>query len=258
MPENKMTHISLFSGILSEGSILPLNGRAFGLSFKSSEIPIASKCLQNTGPESTDVGRSEIFQTKTTGQLPLFPEAIRVLSEAERLQFTVRNIPTSPDISLPWSEESGPDGFSAKMFLHQMLSTLKPRWTVLDTKRLLSGRAPLRLQHNAESEILLSEVLKAPGRAKPSSYLNMRGMAGIIRRSIKRDRSLLVLLRTTNDTIPVTVSFGTDGPGLSIPTNASSSADSLKIGLKDCLIHALQKLQETAVYPNKFTRSYGR
>jgi len=253
-----MTHISLFSGILSGGSILPLNGRDSRQSPRSSGTPIASKCSKNTGPESTDAGKSETSRIKTTEQLPLFPGAIRVLSEVERGQFTVRNIPTCPDISLPWSEESGPDGWSAKMFLHQMLSTSKPRWTCSDTERLLLGRAPLRLQHNAESGILLSEVLKNPGQAKQSSYLNMRGMAGILRRSIKRDRSLLVLLRTINDTIPVTVSFGTEGPELSIPTNASSLVDSLRIGLMDYLTHALQKSQETVVSRSKSTRSYRR
>lgn len=33
-----------------------------------------------------------------------------------------QSIPTCPDTSLPWSDRAGPDGWSAKMFLHQTIA----------------------------------------------------------------------------------------------------------------------------------------
>lgn len=57
----------------SEVSTLPQNGQTFGLLLKSSKIPTASKSSSDTGPMSTDAGRSETSPTGTTGQLPLFP-----------------------------------------------------------------------------------------------------------------------------------------------------------------------------------------
>jgi len=52
-------------------------GRAFGLSFKSSGIPTASRCSKSTGRESIDAERSGTSPIGTMGQLPLFPAGHR-------------------------------------------------------------------------------------------------------------------------------------------------------------------------------------
>jgi hypothetical protein len=143
-------------------------------------------------------------------QLRLFQVAIPVLSEAER-EAMVKAIPqTYQDISSEWLESAGHGGYSAKMFLHQMMLTLRPHWSCSDTDRLLSGQTPLRLQVNNESEILLSHQIKKPGKAHSGSYVNFKAIQVIIRRAVRRGRSFRVLLRTDNDTIPVIVTFTTE------------------------------------------------
>lgn len=135
-------------------------------------------------------------------------EVIHALSEAERDQMVKADIPTSPDTSLPWSENAGQDGWSAKMFLHQMISTSWHHWKSWDTERLLSGLTPLRLQAKGGSGISLSDQLKKPGRALPKAYSLPKTIVGLFRRASARCRSFRVLLRTERDTIPVIVTFG--------------------------------------------------
>lgn len=175
------------------------------------------------------------------GQLTLFPVVIPALSEAELGAMASRSIPISPDISLPWSENAGPGGWSAKMFLHQMMCILQPLWRPLDTERLLFVQTPLRLQVSAESEISLSDQLMQPGQAKPSSYVSQATLGGIIRRALVRNRSFRVLLRTELDTIPAIVTCLTDDCESWTVRSADDSPGSLQAGLLACLKDALPR-----------------
>src|SRR5690554_3607946 len=141
--------------------------------------------------------------------LPLFLEAIPVLSAAERAELGNVPVPTSPDTSSLWSDKCGPGGWSAKMFLHQMMSTLRPGWDVLDTERLLSEQTQVRLQAKTGSGISLSDVLKPPNCANLWSYRNLRQVKFLLQRALRRDRSFRVLLHGPTDMIPAIVTFGT-------------------------------------------------
>lgn len=149
-------------------------------------------------------------KTTPTHQLTLFAAAIPVLSGAGPGATDKAKAPTCPDTSLPWSEDCGPGGWSAKMFLHQMLQISQPHWKCSDTESLLSEQMPVHLQVREESEISLSDVIKKPGQASPESYTTPATIRGIIRRALARGRSFRVLLRTEHDTIPVTVTFSTE------------------------------------------------
>jgi len=259
MSENKMTHISLFSGILSGGSILPLNGRDSRQSPRLSETHTVSKSLKSTGPMFTDAPRSGTSQTGSTRQLPLFPEAIRVLSEAERLQFTERNIPTCPDTSLPWSRDYGHGGWSARMFLHQMLVTLRLHWTASDTERLLQTRMPLHIRGKIDNARSLLDVLKDPGCAEPWCYLSDIAVRGLLRRCFRRRRSILVLLLIRGAAMRVMVTFGnqTDS-GLRIETKGHVLPDFQMDILRDYLIQQWRECVETPSSRSKSTRSCRR
>ena len=117
--------------------------------------------------------------------------------------------PTCPDGSLPWSEAAGHGGWSAKMFLHQMMSNSRLFWNVSDTEQYLSELTLRHLQGRVGRGILLSEVLKAPGQASPKSYSLPKTVVGLFRRALARNKSFRVLLRTEHDTTVVIVTFGT-------------------------------------------------
>jgi len=229
------------------------NGRAFGLSLKSSEISTVSECLKNTGRTSTDAEKSETSQTKTTEQLPLFPEAIRVLVDRERNQFGVQNIPTCPDTSLLWLGDFAHDGWSARMFLHQMLVILRPRWTCLDTDRLLQTRMPHRIRAKIDGAKSLSAVLKSPGQAQPWVYLSDTAIKGLLRRCFRRQRAILVLLHTRGDTMRVMVTFGKGkNSELQIQMKEHDSLDFLKDGLLNYLTKRWHECAETQLCHSKF------
>lgn len=194
-----------------------------------------------------DTETSEESGGTTSHQLTLFAEAIPALYEAKREQIDRRNIPTCPDITSPWLHNAGPDGYSAKMFLHQMMSNLHPHWNCLDTERLLSPQMPHRLPDKTEGAISLSDVLKKPGFADSKSYISEKASLGILKREKKRRRGILVLLRTASDTMRVTVSFGKDGEPCVLRTAKSVSdfPDSLSVGLMDYLKHVWRNSQET-------------
>ncbi len=234
----------LNSSRVSEGSVSQQSRQGLARLPRSSETASASGCSKNTGRMSIDAERSETSPIKTMGQLPLFPEAIHVLSEAEQGAMAQVNTPTFPVISLPWSEDCGPGGWSAKMFLHQMMSTLRPHWTCSDTERLLCARMPIRLQVKTGSGISLSEVLKKPGKASPKAYTLPTTLIGLLRRATARGKSFRVLLRTEQDTIPAIVMFGTDDCESWTLKSASPLLDSLKDGLMDYLRQQWRALQE--------------
>ena len=167
---------------------------------------------------------------------PLLSAVIRARSVLEPEATAPAIIPTSPATSLPWSEDCGPGGWSAKMFLHQMIATSRPAWNCSDTERLLSEQMPLRLHLSKESEISLSEQIKPPGRAFQDSFVSSNALRGILRRVLARNKSFRVLLRSETATIPVTVTFGNRPDCVSLTvTSEQPLPDSLLIGFLDCL-----------------------
>lgn len=181
-------------------------------------------------------------------QIPLFPDltdplislraAIRARSARVPDPMERANIPTSPDTSSPWSEDSGPGGWSAKMFVHRMMSISTPQWGSSDTESLLSGVTPLRARVNNGSGISLSDVIKVPGRASSDSFCTSRALRGLLRRSVARGKSLRVLLRAGSDTIPAIVIFSKMAKTGSVSWTVTSAVplpDSLRVGLQDVL-----------------------
>jgi len=135
------------------------------------------------------------------------------------------------------------------MFLHQMISTFTPRWKCSDTDLLLSTQTPKRLPGKVGPGILLSDVLVV-GRCKDSEqYISDMAVRGLIKRNQKicRNRSILVLLLTQHDTIPVTVIFGTEAGKLEpqIREKEKDCPVSLLAGLMDYLSQRCAELQET-------------
>lgn len=200
------------------------------------------KSSKNIGPTQNGSETSEIAGNTTSNQSDLFAEVTHALYEVERKEIEKRRVPTCPDISLPWSEAAGQNGWSAKMFLHQMMCFLKPHWKFLDTERLLSGQIPRYIQDKTNSAILLSAVLKKPGQADLSSYISERAVKGLLKRAKIRRTPILVLLRNDVDTMRVMVTFGTAGELCvsQIVRKGQHSLVSLVDGLKDYLIRVWQ------------------
>ena len=146
---------------------------------------------------------------------------------------------TCQDISLDWLEQAGQDGYSAKMFLHEMILTSRPHWKCSDTERLLSEQTPLRLRLNVAFETSLLPQLKPPGKAMPGSYVSCKAIRGILRRALRRGKSFRVLLRTDSDVIPVIVTFSTDGYEFWTVTSDNDLPECLRDGLMAVLKAAL-------------------
>jgi len=144
---------------------------------------------------------------KDLSQLTLFVEVIPAPHIPGQAQYGEQDIPISPDISLPWLDDCVHNGWSARMFLHQLLTISMPDWQPLDTEQLLSGWTPQRLRANLARETSLSDAIKSPGKTLPASFRTARMVQGLIRRALARGRSLRLLLRTEHDTIPVIVTF---------------------------------------------------
>lgn len=181
-------------------------------------------------------------------QQTLFREEIHALSDLKQeISGGRANVQTTPDISLPWSKDAGLDGYSAKMFLHQTIRTFAPRWSCSDTERLLSEQMPIRLQLKTEQEISLSDVIKPPMQSNSDFILSDKAAMGLISRNIKRQRDILVLLRTHADTMRVMVTFGTEAEGFEprIKTKEQNFPASLLDGLTAYLKLRLRELQET-------------
>lgn len=159
-----------------------------------------------------------------------------------------RAIPTSPDTGLPWSEDFALGGWSAKMFLHQLLRTSRPAWKPSDTEQLLSEWTPLRIRGKAGKGITLLDVIKPAVKVSADSFRTSRMAQGVIRRALARGRSFRLLLRTERDTIPVIVTFGTPRENDSAfwtLRSAKPLPDSLATGLLDFLKAHAPKCMET-------------
>lgn len=164
--------------------------------------------------------------------------AIRVHATAEHGRMDLQNPPTSPDTSLPWSEDYALGGWSAKMFLHQLLQISTPRLTPSDTERRLSAWTPQRLRGKVGNGISFVDVFNDPGCSSAACLRTPRMVRGLIRRALARGRSLRVLLHTGRDMIPVIVTFGnrtSTGCAFWTITSAGCLPDSLQAGLMDFL-----------------------
>ena len=118
-------------------------------------------------------------QNTSCRQLTLFAEAIPVPDIVARVQQQPVVAPICPDTSLPWSEDCGPGGWSAKTFLHQLLSTSTRHWQPSDTEQLLSDWIPHRRHANPEREISLSDVLERPGQSSERCFPTPKAVRGL-------------------------------------------------------------------------------
>ena len=186
--------------------------------------------------------------------LPLVTPAPNILA----LEATEpRAIPTYPDTGLPWSEDFALGGWSARMFLHQLLCTSRPAWKPSDTEQSLSEWTPLRIQGKAGKGITLSDVIKPAGKVSEDSFRTSRMVQVLIRRALARGRSFRLLLHTERDTTPVIVMFGTrEQKNFAFWTVKSEKPlpDSLAAGLLDYLKAHAPKCMETRQLRTVFIR----
>lgn len=170
-------------------------------------------------------------------QLTLFAVATPAPSIAAPEVTGPQSTPTSPATSSPWSGDCALNGWSARTFLHQLCVTSAPHWTSSDTEALLSDASHLHLRASFASGTTLSDAIKTPGRAQRSCFRTAEMVRGLIRRALARGKSLRLLLRTEQDTIPVIVIFGNQEMGLESWTLRSGKPlpDSLGDGLLDFL-----------------------
>ncbi len=166
--------------------------------------------------------------------------------EATRVPFILglgpmgqRRIPTLPDTSSPWSDDCAHNGWSARMFLHQLLQISTPHLMPSDTERLLSDWMPWALHVNPGSGTMLSDVILPLGQSSRVCFRTAKMVRGLIRRALARGRSLRVLLRTEHDTIPVIVTFGSHNKACEFWTIQSGKP--LPASLRDGLLEFLMQ-----------------
>jgi hypothetical protein len=201
------------------------------------------------GPKFRNGPKSKRSSMATSKRLTVSRGETRARSTAERVRMATLGAPTCPDTSLPWSEDYTLGGWSAKMYLHQLLSTSRSPWTPLDTTRLLSGSKARVLRANLGSGISLSGIIRT--ECSDVCFRTSRMVQGLIRRALARGPSLRVLLRTERDTIPVIVMFGTLKSGCEFWTLRSERVlpDSLRDGLLDFLRQHAPACMGTPQYP---------
>jgi len=216
----------------SEGSPSPssLSGSGQSGLVKSTRTPPqSSQCDSATSRTSATC---DVLPTGRNSQSMFFAVETPARSTVEHAAMGTLTVPTLPDTSLPWPEDTARGGWSARMFLHQLLTTSPQPWSHLDTERLLSEQTPHHLRAKLGSGISLSDVIKPPSRSYAGAYRSAKTVRGLMRRSLARGRSLRVLLRTERDTIPAIVTFTTPADCESWTLKSeNNSLDSLAVGL---------------------------
>jgi len=156
---------------------------------------------------------------------------------AQKLKAAAKAVPPiSPDTSLPWSQDYALDGWSARMFLHQIMSISMQHWQPSDTERLLSAWIPLKLLAKVGKGISLSAIIKPPGQASSISFRTPTMVRGLLRRTLKQRKSFRLLLLAERLTIPVIVIFTKPDDYASwMVTSAKPLPVSLRDGLLDFL-----------------------
>jgi hypothetical protein len=180
----------------------------------------------------------------------LFAEATRVLADPVPVPVATDPliIPTCPDTSLPWQEDFALGGWSARMFLHQMLCALRPGWKCSDTESLLSRSileiSPVRVA--GETTCVHAMTTTPPGLSS-GLYPTPASIAGLARRAVKRKRPLQrVLLRTETGWRRKTLFVSSLGSGYEfyLPKRRNPSRDSPEAGLLDFLNAAVAQWLE--------------
>lgn len=194
--------------------------------------PLAARSspATSTPPSTTTSEASPQWSRQSTFSL----EEIPALHAPELAPIDARCIPTCPAGSSPWPDDCAHDGWSARMFLHQMLATSHSAWRPSDTESLLSRSTLAISQLRVAGGSSLSDALLPTAPDSPELYLTPAMVMGLLRRALKRKRPLQrVLLRTRCGWRRRTVTCTNRGGGyvFSIPTRRSFSRDSLEAGL---------------------------
>ena len=204
------------------------------------------------GRTRPNTATSAALPNTTLRQLTLFVEATLAPNIPAPGPMATAGTPICPDTSLPWSDDYALGGWSARMFLHQLLTTSRWDWKPSDTESALSAATPIRLRLNADSGTLSSvnwaSIHKTP---RERSVRSASMVVGLIRRALARGRSFRLLLVTELDTIPVIVIFTTPITGSEFFTLRSENPlpDFLRDGLKDFLLRHAPRCLETASSP---------
>lgn len=184
-------------------------------------------------------------QMMNSEQLNLFVEGTLALVDQKLNQCGEAVIPICPDTSLPWQQDYAHGGYSARMFLHQMISGLLPHWKCSDTELLLSQQTPFRIQLKKGEGISLLDQLMPIEYDHSKNIVRSKSIKGMMIRSAKRHRPVFVLLRTGIDMIPATITFmNLDQLDSLTVQSVSGLQDSQIIGLMVCLARELRKCVE--------------
>lgn len=208
----------------------------------------AVKSSGDTGPPSPvsrTCGLSTPLPSKPSqfwlGEIPALSAPVPALTESP-------SIPTSPGSFSAWSDDYAHNGWSARTFLHQMLSISLSRWKHSDTESLLSHStlaiSPLRVAGGSS----LSDALLANAPTSSELYLTPQMVSGLARRASSRKRPLQrVLLRTQQGWRRRTVTCTSQGEGyaFSIHAKQKPSKDSPEAGLLAFLEAAVDECSET-------------
>lgn len=188
--------------------------------------------------------------TPNCHQLILLPEVIHAPNILKLEVVGEPQLPISPDISLPWSEDYAHDGWSAKMFLHQLLSTSLPHWRPSNTEQLLSEWTPQWSQGNPEQENLLSDAIKPIGMVSLNHFASFRKIQGLLRRRLRIEKSWRLYVRTKEEVIPVIISFtNPDDCESWMLKSAKNLPDFLADGLLDYLKQHAPECMEIPLFP---------
>lgn len=230
------------SGGLSSALNVPVRG-SLG---SAKRMPLVAPFSQLTGPA--------FHAPRMSGDLPwskqltLWSGAIPALHAPGLVGTGRRSTPISPDGSLPWSLDAAHGGWSARMFLHQMLSTSRAGWQPSDTELLLSlstlAISPLRVAGGSS----LSDALLSTAPDSRELYLTPAMVAGLARRASSRKRPLQrVLLRTPQGWRRRTVMCTSRGGdfAFSIPSKRKLSKDSPETGLLGFLVRVVAEWSAT-------------
>lgn len=178
-------------------------------------------------------------------QRTLFAEETLAQSDQELVDIDLLAIPTCPDTSLPWSDDYALGGWSARMFLHQMLCTSQPAWSCSDTESLLSRSilaiSPVRV---GDGTTCVPALMPESPPLSSGLYPTPASIAGLARRATKRRRPLQrVLLRTATGWLRKTLFCSSRGSGyaFSLPKRQKASRDSPEAGLLDFLNAAVEQ-----------------
>lgn len=143
-----------------------------------------AKSSSGNGPKFRNTPKSKPSPLATLPRLTVSSAETRVRSIAERVRTATQGTPICPDTSLPWSDDYALGGWSARMFLHQLLATSRSPWTPSDTTWLLSASKARVLRANLGSGISLSGIIRT--ECSGVCFRTSRMVQGLIRRALAR------------------------------------------------------------------------